>query len=118
MPTFRTTFDDNTSRVYTKRVMCWTSPSPPAWVHASIGEGYRLINHHDIDKPMRELRERVIKAGGWEAYCREQNTRNGTLAAIDYIAEVYMPSAKTTQTQPCGDVEQTLREAIGYEPTE
>ena len=29
-----------------------------------------------------------------------------------------MPSAKTTQTQPCGDVEQTLREAIGYEPTE
>lgn len=76
MPTFRATFDDNVSRVYTTRVVCVTSR-------------HRTINIH-----------------------------SGALAAIDYIAEVYMPSAKTTQTQPCGDVEQMLREAIGYEPTE
>jgi len=49
---------------------------------------------------------------------RTINIHSGALAAIDYIAEVYLPSVKTTQTQPCGDVEQTLREAIGYEPTE
>ena len=48
---------------------------------------------------------------------RTINIHSGALAAIDYIAEVYLPSAKT-ETQPSGDVEQTLREAIGYEPTE
>ena len=106
MPDFRTTFDDNVSRVRvyytTKRVRLTTSWSP-----------------------VRRLGIRHI--GGW--FCAERFKQGiqklnderianyGALAAIDYIAEVYLPSVKT-QTQPCGDVEQTLREAIGYEPTE
>lgn len=105
MPTFRATFDDNVSRVYTTRVVC-AGLTSPAW--CSLPKGilprHRPI-HSAIDNPMRELRERTI------------NIHSGALAAIDYIAEVYMPSPNT-QTQPCGDVEQMLREAIGYEPTE
>tara|TARA_Y100000592_G_C5307558_1_gene238504 strand:- start:42 stop:353 length:312 start_codon:yes stop_codon:yes gene_type:complete len=103
MPDFHTTFDDNVSRVYTTRSPAWCSHPK------GILPRHRPF-HSDIDNPMRELRElREL---------RERTIHSGALAAIDYIAEVYMPSVKTTQTQPCGDVEQTLREASGYEPTE
>lgn len=47
---------------------------------------------------------------------RPTNIHSGALAAIDFIAEVYLRGK--TETQPSGDVEQMLREAIGYEPTE
>ena len=65
-------------------------------------------------EPNRGIRMPSFKARVFET--RPTNIHSGTLAAIDYIAEVYLRA--NTQTQPCGDVEQMLREAIGYEPTE
>ena len=100
MPTFRTTFDDNTSRlrrlqmdVRLRRVTIWSGSWRPDG--RTMSDFFRILDKE-----------------------QDRTIHSGALAAIDYIAEVYMPSAKTTQTQPCGDVEQTLREAIGYEPTE